>query len=243
MNNQQQNNQSYWIYGKHPCLAALNNKNRTCLEVIITKSTYENLENQLPKNIKSTIVDKSIIESKIIGETTHQGIAVRLLPLPILSIYDIDLSGAILMLDQVTDPHNIGAILRTCAAFNVAALIITKRHSPSEEAVIAKTACGALEAVPLIRVTNLDRTIKELKEEGYWCYGLDGSAKESLNSAKFSAKTLFIFGSEGYGLRDLTSKRCDHLIKLSISNKVESLNVSNAVAITLYEFSNKVKTV
>ncbi len=239
INHKLSNNQSYYIYGKHPCLSALNNKNRHCLELLITQSTYKELANQIPKHIKTSIVDKRIIESKLPKDCVHQGITLKLLPLPDLTLNDINLEKPIVMLDQVTDPHNIGAIIRSCAAFSIKTLIITKRNSPQEEAIIAKTACGALEHIDLIKVTNLERTIAELKDYGYWCYGLDGQAKDTVRDTKFDNKTLLIFGSEGIGLRNLTIKRCDNIIKLPISGNVESLNVSNAVAITLYDLSLK----
>ena len=139
-------------------------------------------------------------------------------------------------MDQVTDPHNIGAILRSAAAFDAMAVVIPDAGAPEESAVLAKSACGALEIVPLIRVTNLARSMQQLKDAGFWCLGLDGYAKEYISDKKLPARTAFILGSEGDGMRRLTAENCDYTIKLPMSDKMESLNVSNAAAVALYEF-------
>jgi len=143
------------------------------------------------------------------------------------------------MLDQVTDPHNIGAILRSMAAFNAGGLILPKHHAPEESGVMAKTACGALEIVPICRVPNLASTMDYLKKHDYWVAGMDGKASQTLEQANLSAKTVLVMGAEGKGLRHLVSKSCDLLIKLPISSQMESLNVSNAAAIGLYALEEK----
>lgn len=237
MTNKPSSPSSLWLYGKHPCLAALHNPARTCHEVLLLAQSEAKYRADIPKSVPIRISDKQTLEKKLPADALHQGIAVRVEALPLLTLDDISPTGALVMLDQVTDPHNIGAILRSCAAFSASGLIVTKHHCPQESAVMAKSACGALELVPLIRVANLDATIRNLQDQGYWAYGLTGEAKTSITTVKFDPKTLFIFGAEGTGLRDLTLKRCDHLIRLPIHPQVESLNVSNAVAITLYEYS------
>ncbi len=234
-NSSSNNSHSLWLYGKHPTLLALANKNRLCHEILVTQTTYDKLKNELPTNVKLSVVNKETLESKVNKDAVHQGIIVRVSPLPILNLEDITLDGPIVILDQVTDPHNIGAILRNCAAFDIKNIIVTKNNSPYESAVLAKSSSGALEKVNIIRVTNLDRTIEKLKEQGYWCYGLAADTKLSIRQMKFSSKTALIFGAEGSGLRNLTSKRCDEIIKIPMSNNVESFNITNAVAITLYE--------
>ena len=230
---------SVWLYGKHACFAALVNPNRTCHELLLLPQAYDKYAREIPKHIHVMTVDKQTFDKKLSPDAVHQGIALRVDPLPELSLHDPLPAGPLVILDQVTDPHNIGAILRSCAAFHAAGLIVTKNHCPQESGVMAKSACGALEIVPLIRVTNLDAAIRELQTNGYWCYGLDGSAKDTIASAKFDPKTVFVFGSEGAGLRDLTMKRCDYLVRLPINTQVESLNVSNAVAVTLYEYARR----
>jgi 23S rRNA (guanosine2251-2'-O)-methyltransferase len=140
-----------------------------------------------------------------------------------------------MLLDQLTDPHNVGAVLRSCAAFAVDALIVTKDHAASESAVVAKSACGALEMVPLVQVTNLASSIGELQQEGYWVMGLDGNAKNMLHKSRPTNKTALVLGAEGAGLRRLSAERCDELVKLPIHPQMESLNASNAAAIALYQ--------
>lgn len=234
----EKNTNTIWLYGKHACFAALHNPNRRCHELLLLQQNHDKYAKEIPTRVKVIITDRHTIEKKLPQDAVHQGIALRVDPLPLASIYDIT-QGPLIMLDHVTDPHNVGAILRTCAAFGAAGVIVTKNNCPNESGVLAKSACGALEMVPIIRVANLDQTIRTLQSEGFWCYGLSGNAPTSIGSAKFDAKTLFIFGAEGLGLRDLTIKRCDYLIKLPIHPQMESLNVSNAVAITLYEYARR----
>ena len=139
------------------------------------------------------------------------------------------------MLDQITDPHNVGAILRSAAAFDVGAVIATDRNAPTESGVMAKAASGALEVVPLITVTNLVQAIEKIKKAGYWIAGMDGNAKQTIAEAKLDRKTALVLGAEGSGLRRLTAEHCDYLVKLPMSGRIESLNVSNAAAVALYE--------
>ena len=141
------------------------------------------------------------------------------------------------ILDQVTDPHNIGAIVRSAAAFSADAVILTEYNSPSENNTIVKCAAGACESVPLVKVTNLASCMKTLKKEGYWIIGLDGHTETELNQSIFSDKIALVLGSEGTGMRKLTKDNCDYIAKIKISSNLESLNVSNAAAIALYEFS------
>jgi 23S rRNA (guanosine2251-2'-O)-methyltransferase len=151
---------------------------------------------------------------------------------------DLDESdgGVVLLLDQVTDPHNIGAILRSAAAFGALAVIVPEAGAPDETGVLAKSASGALEVVPLVRVTNLARAMDQLKELGFWCIGMDGHATNSIGDQKLPSRAAFVMGSEGDGMRRLTAENCDFVTKLPMSPAIESLNVSNAAAITLYEY-------
>ncbi len=143
----------------------------------------------------------------------------------------------VLILDQVTDPHNVGAIIRSAAAFGARAIITTDRHAPPESGTLAKSASGALEVLPWVRVTNLSRALDSLAEMGYWRLGLDGTAEMSIREADFGKNIALVMGAEGRGLRKGSRTHCDALIKLPIRRTVESLNVSNAAAIALYEFS------
>lgn len=234
------NENSILLYGKHACLAALSNPKRKCRRLFITKNSL----NELPKNIKTPATE--IIETKDIvkkfphlDDAVHQGVILEVSPLPDYELASVTDKSPLVILDQVTDPHNVGAILRSAAAFNAGAIIVTKQNSPAETAILAKSASGALEIVPIIKVTNLARAMDELKKNGYWCVGMDGSAPKTIRESKLPDKIALVMGAEGRGLRQLTQKSCDMLIKLPISDKVESLNVSNAAAIALYELSVK----
>ncbi len=168
--------------------------------------------------------------------SVHQGIIIETMPLPELGLdYITKKGGKIVILDQVTDPQNVGAILRTAAAFNVTAIIIPKDNAPEESSALAKAASGTLEILPIIRVTNLVRSIEDLKKHGYWFIGMDGDTETEIGDIKdLSTNTALVMGAEGKGLRRLTREACDYITKIPISVQVESLNVSNAAAIGLY---------
>ena len=147
-----------------------------------------------------------------------------------------------LVLDQITDPHNVGAILRSAAAFGVKALITTARHSPEATGVLAKSASGALEFVPMVTVQNLARGIAALKERGFLTVGLDSEANDDLNDVPMSAPLALVLGAEGKGLRQLTRETCDHLARLDLPGAIKSLNVSNAAALSLYVATARLKS-
>ncbi|MFV9876270.1 MAG: 23S rRNA (guanosine(2251)-2'-O)-methyltransferase RlmB [Rickettsiales endosymbiont of Dermacentor nuttalli] len=233
-----------WIYGKHAVFAALKNPNRKCHTLLVTKHTYpEILNSAIPNNKKIQIIitDINTIASRLPHGAVHQNIALEISPLPNLSLETLinnisNTKNCIIILDQITDPHNIGAILRSAAAFDCLCVIIPRNHAPNENSTIAKSSSGALESVPLIRVINLAHTINYLKSVGYWSIGLDASSSTYLTDNKLPDKAVFIMGNEEAGLRRLTKEKCDFLMKIPISEKIESLNVSNAAAITLYTF-------
>ncbi len=227
----------YWMYGLHAVMAALQNPKRRWSKLLITSAQADAVKAlSLPQPAEMT--DNATLE-KILGEgAVHQGIALEVAPLHPLDLEDILSSDApLLLLDQVTDPHNIGAMLRSAAAFGVAAIILPKDHAPQETATMAKSASGGLELVPLIYVTNLVKTMETIKQHGYWIAGLAGEADKTLAAAKLSTKTALVMGAEGKGMRRLTREHCDLLVKLPIHSQMESLNVSNAAAIALYEIT------
>jgi 23S rRNA (guanosine2251-2'-O)-methyltransferase len=170
------------------------------------------------------------------SESVHQGIAALVMPLEQFILDEmLEKEGVLLILDQVSDPHNVGAILRSAAAFDAIGIIAPKDNSAPETATMAKAASGALDLVPRITVTNLASAMRELKDAGWWIIGLDGIATRTLGDIKFGKKTVLVLGAEGKGMRRLTAESCDELAKLPISPRMESLNVSNAAALALYE--------
>ncbi len=179
------------------------------------------------------------IERELPAGAIHQGAAVKVEPLPDLDLDDlIEIHGPILVLDQVTDAQNVGAILRSCAAFGASALIMQQRHSPPIGGVLAKAASGALEHVPIIHVTNLARCLDQLGDQGYFRIGLAEDASSPLASAKADGPTVLVLGAEGAGMRRLTREKCDVLAKLPTAPAQPSLNVSNAAAVALYELTS-----
>ncbi len=182
--------------------------------------------------------------ARLLGEeAVHQGIAAEVAPLDGWAmedaLRDAPTECVLMVLDQVTDPHNIGAILRSAAAFGVRALILARDHAPSEGATMAKIACGALEIVPLVYVANLARAMEQIKQAGFWIVGLEGEAKQTLHAHGLSGRLAVVLGAEGKGLRRLTLEACDLLARLPIRAQMESLNVSNAAAIALYELCGR----
>jgi 23S rRNA (guanosine2251-2'-O)-methyltransferase len=173
--------------------------------------------------------------SRVVGEdAVHQGVLAEVHPLPEWDLLDIPDDGLVLVLDQITDPHNVGAILRSAAAFGVTALVITERHSPEATGVLAKTASGGLEHVPIVTVGNLSQALMALGDRGFWRIGLDSEGPATLESSVAARPLCLVLGAEGKGLRRLTRERCDTLARLDMPGAIKSLNVSNATAVALY---------
>lgn len=227
---------TYWMHGWHACQAALNNPMRRVEKILLDKR-QDHTKLQLSQKIPLEKVETRIIEQKVGNEAVHQGIAICVHELLTndLSILSADNPMVVAMLDQITDPHNVGAIWRSCAVFGVAAIITTERNSAPESGTLAKAASGALEIVPRIEVKNLAASMMELKEYGFWVYGFSEHSKEILPKSSFAKKTALVFGNEGEGLRSLTIKNCDQTLQLPTSKKFQTLNVSNAAAVALYE--------
>lgn len=238
--NQCQKNKGLWLYGVHPVTAALQNPNRKIKEIWAVKSALETIK--IPTHIPVKIVAREQIDSLVGQGAVHQGVVAKCEPLPNVAVEDIvrhlknEEKALFVILDQVFDPHNVGAILRSSTAFGVSAVIVPDANAPEETGVLAKSASGALEVMPLIRVSNLVRTMDYLKKQGFWCVGMDGYAEKSIGEDKMPAKCVIVMGSEGDGMRRLTAENCDYTVKLPMSGAVESLNVSNACAIALYEW-------
>jgi len=230
---------TYWLYGIHAVRAALLNPRRDIRRLVATKPALEKLVQECTKRgLRAEEVNPHDISKLLPQDAVHQGVALEVMPLPELSLEEYLAQTKdpkpLLLLDQVTDPHNVGAILRSAAAFDAGAIIVTRDHAAQESAILAKASSGGVEIVPMLAVTNLSQSMETLKKYGYWCIGLDGEAKQTIVEVKLGAKTALVLGAEGKGLRRLTAERCDLLVRLPISPAMESLNVSNAAAVALY---------
>jgi 23S rRNA (guanosine2251-2'-O)-methyltransferase len=223
------------LYGWHAVLEALRNPRRRMRKLYLTPNALRRLEEErveLP--LTTEIVRPDALDARLGGDAVHQGLLLEAEPLPPVELESLPADGLLLVLDQITDPHNVGAILRTAAAFAVDAVVTTARHSPEATGVLAKSASGGLEHVPIAIVPNLARALAELSERGFWRIGLDSEAPATLAEAAFGGGTALVLGAEGKGLRQLTRQSCDALARLDMPGAIKSLNVSNACAIALY---------
>jgi len=237
-------NAGHWIYGHHTVLAALNNPRRNVLRIIATTQAAAKLSCTIETTLIEFVTPKEI--QRLTGaNAVHQGIAAKVTHLDKRSLADIltqtaDKEQALLViLDQVTDPRNIGAIVRSAAAFKVDALIQQERNSPSANHSMAKAASGGLEHIDLVAVPNVKRAIEKLKKNGFWIIGLDSNAEHSLHETELPERCCLVFGAEDSGLRRLTLKACDKAVRIPISSNTDSLNISNAAAVVMYEFSRQ----
>lgn len=239
-----------WLYGVHAALAAIGNPERRIVRIVVAREQMPDLAPRvaaLAAQRATGLPDcepasREEIDRLLPRGAVHQGLAVLASELEPLDIDDLlRLIGdqprlRLVALDQVTDPHNVGAILRSAAAFGATAVILPERHAPAASAVMAKAASGALEKVPLVRVVNLARALESLKAANVWCVGLAGSAAQTIAQADLTGRVALVLGSEGEGLRRLTRERCDLLVRIDMpGGGVDSLNVSNAAAVALYE--------
>ena len=223
------------IYGVHPVAEALKNPQRKIFSLKASKNAADRLAEEIAaRGITPEIVHPRELDKRLGADAVHQGLLLEAKPLAQPRLDEIAKSGIVVLLDQVTDPHNVGAILRTCAAFNVTALVATARHSPEASAVLFKSASGAYEHVPFVKVTNLSRAMAELKDYGFRIAGLDSEAAETISAIDRAPPIALVLGAEGKGLRLLTRNSCDHLVRLEMDGPIKSLNVSNACAVALY---------
>jgi 23S rRNA (guanosine2251-2'-O)-methyltransferase len=236
----------HWLYGIHTVRHALQNSQRRLHQLCLVPDLAHKWAQDLkawtisPKIIKTC--SKEQIATNLPSGAVHQGVALLTEPLPTLNLEDISWpeTAIVVILDEVTDPHNIGAVLRSAAAFGVSAVITPTHHAPTQAfGTVFKTACGGGEYVPWITVTNLARTLEDLKTQGFWCYGFAETAQESLYAHQFSGRVALVLGAEGEGLRALTIKKCDVMLSLPTHSQFSTLNISNASAIALYDVSAK----
>jgi 23S rRNA (guanosine2251-2'-O)-methyltransferase len=230
------------IYGWHPVREALLNPGRELKRLLATENALKRLaDEQIPTRIKPDIVRPGEIDRLLTPDSIHQGLYLETAPLPVPAFGDLGPSDIVLVLDQITDPHNVGAIIRSAAAFKVAAIITTERHSPAATGVLAKSASGGLEHVPIVSVKNLGETLDEMGESGVTRIGLDSEGPSALESTQFAGPLALVLGAEGKGLRQRTRSLCDALARLDMPGVIKSLNVSNAAALALYIARTKIK--
>jgi 23S rRNA (guanosine2251-2'-O)-methyltransferase len=223
------------LYGWHTVTLALANPARRIRKLLLTENAARRLADEnIDPRIAPEIVRPSEIDHLLGADAVHQGLLAEADPLPSPDIDTLAPEGLVLVLDQITDPHNVGAILRSAAAFAVKAIVTTARHSPEATGVLAKSASGALELVPLVSVQNLARALTQLNERGFLTVGLDSEGGENLGSVALREPLALVLGAEGKGLRQLTRETCSVVARLDMPGEIKSLNVSNAAVLALY---------
>ncbi|MEH3109095.1 MAG: RNA methyltransferase [Agrobacterium cavarae] len=225
-----------YLYGLHTVRAALANKERQIIKLSVTQNAFARLEigEAAAQPFPVEMVAPQDIDKVLGPDAIHQGVMLETRPLPVRKFSALKDSPLILVLDQVTDPHNVGAIMRSAVAFNAGALITTMRHSPTESGVLAKSASGALEMIPYIQITNLADALGELHKLGFTSIGLDSEGPAPIEQTFSGDKIALVLGAEGKGLRQKTRETVTHLARLDMPGEIKSLNVSNAAAIALY---------
>jgi len=226
------------LYGWHTVKAALENPARRIRKLLATENALRRLKDEdvaLP--VEPELVRPDLIDARLGPDAVHQGLLAEADPLHAPAIGELAAAGIVLVLDQITDPHNVGAILRSAAAFAAGAIVTTARHSPEATGVLAKAASGALELVPMVTVQNLARGLEELRQRGFLLVGLDSIGDGDLAALHLRAPLALVLGAEGKGLRQLTKATCDHVARIDLPGEIKSLNVSNAAALALYVVS------
>jgi 23S rRNA (guanosine2251-2'-O)-methyltransferase len=223
------------LYGWHPVREALANPARRLRRLLATENAARRLrEEKVGMRLTAEIVRPAVIDRLLTHDAVHQGLYLEADPLPAPAFGDLGEGDIVLVLDQITDPHNVGAIVRSAAAFGVAAIVTTERHSPAATGVLAKAASGGLEHVPILAVRNLGDALQALGENGVWRVGLDSDGPVGLEAASLRGPLALILGAEDKGLRQRTRSSCDALARLDMPGAIKSLNVSNAAALALY---------
>ena len=222
----------YHLYGLHAVAAALANPERKIRRVVATRNAWTRLSPATP--IEPEIVEPRTVDRLVGADAVHQGIAVETERLPERDLDTLPVGAPLVILDQVTDPHNVGAILRSATALGAGALVTTRRNAPPETALLAKSASGALEHTPIIRVGNLASALGTISTMGYTTVGLDSDAEHALETMSFDGPVAIVLGAEGRGLRERTRESADRLARLDMPGPIRSLNVSNAATLALY---------
>jgi len=239
MNKKRHPSDVMWLYGKHAVKAALQNPRREVLRFVVSENNIDFAEECRTRGIKTEIADKNFFAVTFGKDATHQGCAVQVKKLPEVFIEDIigdeGDTRPVVFLDKVTDPQNLGSIMRASAVFGARAIVVAEDNSPELTAAAAKTASGEAEIIPIIRVTNLVHAIKDLKKQGFWCVGLDERGDKTISEVPLDGKIIFVVGSEGSGMRRLTRETCDFLVQLPCYGKFSTLNAAQAATVALYE--------
>jgi len=223
------------LYGWHTVTMALQNPARRIRKLTLTENAAKRLaDDNIDTHVTPEIVRPQEIDRLLSPDAVHQGLLAEADALPSPDIETLKLEGMVLVLDQITDPHNVGAILRSAAAFAVKAIVTTARHSPEATGVLAKAASGALELVPMVTVQNLARALTALNERGFQTVGLDSEGTEDLSAVTLREPLALVLGAEGKGLRQLTRETCSVVARLDMPGEIKSLNVSNAAVLSLY---------
>ena len=246
------NKSSFFIVGQHAVIEALKNPKRKVLRVFLTEESKKNIHRKSPKkNLLSDVkvyfkTKKELDKYSTKEDLLHQGYVAEIehLEIPVLKDFIKEKNDITLAcLDGVTDPRNIGSLIRSAAAFGVDGIIIKERNFPSESKLMFKAASGAIEYINIFEVSNINSTLKNLKDKNFWVYGFDGKGKKNFTDIEWKGNNILLFGSEGSGLHQHTSKYADFLVKININEKIESLNISNSAAIVFHHLSYLKKTV
>ena len=240
------NKSSFFIVGQHAVIEALRNPKRKVLRVFLTEESKKNIHKKSPnKNLLNDVkvyfkTKKELDKYSTRENLQHQGYVAEVehTQKPILKEYIKEKNNITLIcLDGVTDPRNIGSLIRSAASFNIDGVIIKERNFPSESKLMYKAASGAIEYINIFEVSNINSTLKNLKEKNFWVYGFDGDGKENFTDIEWKGNNILLFGSEGSGMHKHTSKYADFLVKIEINEKIESLNISNSAAIVFHHLS------
>ena len=244
------NKSSFFIVGKHPVIEALKNDNRKVLRIFLTEESKKTIHRESPnknllKDVKVYFKTKKELDKYSRNEgIMHQGFVAE-----IEHIQEIELKEFIknrknltfACLDEVTDPRNIGSLIRSAASFKIDGIVVKERHFPKESKLMYKSASGCLEHINIFQVSNINTTLKYLREKNFWIYGFDSKSKKDFTDIKWEGNIVLLFGSEGHGIKKNTEKYSDFLVKIDISNKVESLNISNTASIVFHHINKQKK--
>jgi 23S rRNA (guanosine2251-2'-O)-methyltransferase len=245
------NKSSFFIVGQHAVTEALKNPNRTVLRVFLTEESKKNIHRKSPnKNLLNGVkvyfkTKKELDKYSTKENLLHQGYVAEIehLDNPALKDFIKEKNNiTFACLDGVTDPRNIGSVIRSAASFNIDGIIVKERHFPNESKLMYKAASGAIEHINIFEVSNINSTLKNLKDKNFWVYGFDGGSKKNFTEVEWKGNNILLFGSEGYGMHQHTSKYADFLVKIDIDNKIESLNISNSAAIVFHHLNFKKKS-